>query len=108
MYQLKDEMDIVYRRYYGDVYRFCLSMCDYNESIAEEITQNSFFKAINSADSFRGDCKILTWLCRIARNDYISYLRKEKRMSKKKILRNYWKIFRMRRSLHRVRWKIEN
>lgn len=84
MYQLKEEMDVIYRRYYRDVYHFCLAMCEQNESIAEEITQNSFFKAINSADSFRGDCRILTWLCQIARNDYISYLRKEKRVLKKK------------------------
>lgn len=50
--------------------------------MAEELTQDTFFKAIQAADSFRGNCEIKTWLCQIARNDYISYLRKEKHLSK--------------------------
>ena len=82
MNQLKNEMSIIYRRYYKDVYHFCCRLCEHNKDLAEELTQNAFFKAIETADSFRGNCEIKTWLCQIAKNDYISYLRKENHLSK--------------------------
>ena len=51
-----------------------------NEHIAEEITSETFFKAINSIDSFRGDCDMRVWLCQIAKNTYFSYLKKNKKV----------------------------
>jgi len=51
-----------------------------NEHIAEEITVDTFFKAMNSIDSFRGDCDIRVWLCQIAKNSYLSYLKKSGRI----------------------------
>ena len=47
--------------------------------IAEEITADTFFKALRSIDSFRGECDIRVWLCTIARNCYFSYLKKQGR-----------------------------
>ena len=67
----------VYRLYFRDVYRFSFSLCR-NESLAEEITQETFFKALNKLSSFDGKCKISVWLCQIARNTYISMYRKNK------------------------------
>lgn len=81
MSQFKKDIDVIYNRYYRDIYFFCYRMCESNESLAEELTQNAFFKAFQSADSFRGNCSVKTWLCQIARNDYISYLRKNKHLS---------------------------
>ena len=49
-----------------------------NEHIAEEITSETFYKAINSIDNFRGDCDMRVWLCQIAKNTYYSYLKKNK------------------------------
>ena len=51
-----------------------------DEHIAEEITSETFFKAMNSIDSFRGDCDIRVWLCQIAKNCYYSYLKKAGRV----------------------------
>ena len=48
----------------------------HDEHIAEEITSDTFFKAMNSIDRFRGDCDIRVWLCQIAKNCYYSYLKK--------------------------------
>ena len=48
--------------------------------MAEEITQETFFKALNSLDSFDGKCKVSVWLCQIAKNTYISICRKEKHL----------------------------
>ena len=67
----------VYDLYFREVYRYALSLCR-NESIAEEITQETFYKALAKLDSFDGKCKISVWLCQIAKNTYISMCRKNK------------------------------
>lgn len=82
MNSMKSDMNIIYRCYYKEVYGFCFQLCGQNAHLAEELTQNTFYKAILSADSFKGNCEIKTWLCRIARNDYLNYLRNEKHLSK--------------------------
>ena len=70
----------VYNLYFRDVYRYALSICR-NESLAEEITQETFYKALKNLDSFDGRCKVSVWLCQIAKNTYISMCRKSKRES---------------------------
>ena len=67
----------VYDLYFREVYRYALSLCR-NESTAEEITQETFFKALEKLDSFDDKCKISVWLCQIAKNTYISMYRKDK------------------------------
>ena len=79
--KMTDDMGIIYQRYYGDLYRFCKSMCN-NKDLAEDICHDTFYKALRSTSSYNGDCKVISWLCQIAKNTYISYLRKEKRMVK--------------------------
>ena len=56
---------------------YAFSLCK-NEALAEEITQETFFKALSSLESFDGKCKVSVWLCQIAKNTYISICRKEK------------------------------
>nr|WP_097014316.1 sigma-70 family RNA polymerase sigma factor [Anaerocolumna aminovalerica] len=70
------EFEEIYSEYFEDVYRYVLCLCR-NESIAEDITQETFFKALKNIDSFKGDCKMSVWLCQIAKNSYFSYLKKE-------------------------------
>ena len=67
----------VYKLYFRDVYHYTYSLCR-NASMAEEITQETFFKALNGLDSFDGKCKVLVRLCQIAKNTYLSICRKEK------------------------------
>jgi len=67
----------VYELYFRDVYRYALSLCG-KESVAEEITQETFFKAMTGLDSFDGRCKVSVWLCRIAKNTYLSMCRKDR------------------------------
>ena len=69
----------VYNLYFREVYRYALSLCR-NDSIAEEITQETFYKALAKLDSFDGKCKISVWLCQIAKNTYISMCRKDKHL----------------------------
>ena len=69
----------VYNLYFRDVYRYALSLCR-NESVAEEITQETFYKALAKLDSFDGKCKVSVWLCQIAKNTYISMCRKDRHL----------------------------
>ncbi|WP_097027476.1 RNA polymerase sigma factor [Clostridium peptidivorans] len=68
----------IYKQYFRDVYSFVL-LLSRNEAVAEEITQETFFKALKNIDKFKGNCKISVWLCQIAKNTYYSHLEKQKR-----------------------------
>ena len=68
------DFEKVYRDYFADVYRYVLALSR-DETVAEEVTQDTFFKALTAIDSFRGDCQLRVWLCQIARNRYLSLCR---------------------------------
>lgn len=72
------DMADIYNQYFCDVYSFVL-LLSRNETVAEEITQETFFKALKSIDKFKGNCKISVWLCQIAKNSYYTHLEKQKR-----------------------------
>lgn len=65
------EFEQIYHTYFVDVFRYIRRLSN-DEHIAEEITADTFFKAIQSVDSFRGDCDIRVWLCQIAKNSYLT------------------------------------
>ena len=72
------EFEQIYTTYFRDVYLYIRRLSN-SEHIAEEITSETFFKAMKSIDSFRGDCDIRVWLCQIAKNCYYSYIKKADR-----------------------------
>ncbi len=65
------EFDEIYKRYFNDVYKYALSLTR-DEHAAEEITQETFFKALKAIDKFDGRCKLYVWLCQIAKNTYFT------------------------------------
>lgn len=67
----------IYEEYFSDVYKYLRGLTA-NEHLAEELTSDTFFKAMKSIDSFRGDCDVRVWLCQIAKNTYFSYFKKQK------------------------------
>lgn len=73
------EFEEIYTTYFSDVYMY-IRRLSRDEHLAEEITSETFFKAISSIESFRGDCDIRVWLCQIAKNCYFTYLKKTKRI----------------------------
>lgn len=72
-----ENFDKIYIRYFNDVFLF-LKKISKDEGIAEEITSETFFKAMRSIDTFRGETDIRVWLCQIAKNCYFSHLKKQK------------------------------
>ena len=75
----------IYTLYFQDVFKYVLALSR-DPSLAEEITQEAFFKALKSLDSFQGQCKLYVWLCQIAKNTYLSYLKKHKEPEKEETL----------------------
>lgn len=74
------EFEELYKAYYPQVYKYILKLCQ-DEMLAEEITQETFFKVLKSTDSFRGQCKFSVWICQIAKNTFYTYLKKNKRLA---------------------------
>ena len=67
----------IYETYFADVELYLRAICR-DEALAEELTEQVFFRALKALPTFRGDCDIRTWLCAMARNAFVSHLRKEK------------------------------
>ena len=74
------DFEAVYRQYFADVYKYALALSR-DETVAEEVTQETFFKALTAIDSFRGDCQLRVWLCQIARNQYLTLCRERKKFT---------------------------
>ena len=64
----------LYRTYFDIVYRYIRSISQ-DGSLAEEVTQETFFKALEKIDQFRGDCDVRVWLCLIAKNTLYDHLK---------------------------------
>lgn len=72
------DMDAAYREYAVMVYKFLLSLC-YEEELAEELTQETFYQAVRSVDRYDGNCKVSTWLCQIAKHLWYREMERRKR-----------------------------
>lgn len=71
-------MEQIYEQYFETVYKylFCLTR---NSDIAEELTQETFYRAVKKIHTFKGDCKISVWLCQIAKNLWYDECRKNRK-----------------------------
>lgn len=71
------DFDCIYKSYYLDVYHFLCGLSS-NKEIAEDITQETFTKALTAINSYDGRKDIRAWLFTIARNTYFTYCKREK------------------------------
>ncbi|MBO5461684.1 MAG: sigma-70 family RNA polymerase sigma factor [Clostridia bacterium] len=69
------DFEEIYRTYFNDVFVYIRKLSG-DENIAEEITSQTFFKALSSINKFKGECDVRVWLCQIAKNCYFTYLKK--------------------------------
>lgn len=72
------DLEKIYREYFTTVYRYILAISR-DPDLAEEVTQETFVKALRKISDFRGDCEIRVWLCQIAKNEYFQHLKKQKK-----------------------------
>lgn len=68
----------LYQRYLEPVYRYVRSHTR-DRATAEDLTAQVFFKALSSADTFKGDGSYRSWLFTIARNTVASWRAERKR-----------------------------
>ena len=73
----KSEIETIYRKYFRDVFLYIRALSE-NESLAEEITQETFLKAMNNIEKFDGRKDIRAWLFVIAKNTFFRYCRRNK------------------------------
>lgn len=69
----------IYEEYFETVnkYLFCLT---HNNDISEELTQETFYKAVQKINTYKGKCKMSVWLCQIAKNLWYDQCRKNKKV----------------------------
>lgn len=70
----------LYKSYYMQVYSYTISLAK-NRELAEEITQNTFYKAVSTTSQFKGGSNELTWLFSIAKNIYYDEMRNSQRIA---------------------------
>ena len=74
------DIEKIYKEYFETVnkYLFCLTR---NSDISEELTQETFYKAVKKINTYKGECKMSVWLCQIAKNLWIDQCRKNKKIA---------------------------
>ena len=74
---------------YEAVYYYVLSLC-HNSSEAEDITQETFCRALYKKTAFKGNSSIYTWLCAIARNIWLKEIKKRNAMCRMRFFSENW------------------
>ena len=70
-----DKMEQIYKEHAQIVYKYLLSTT-HDVQLAEDLTQETFYRAINSIERYDGSCKVSVWLCQIAKHLWYQELEK--------------------------------
>lgn len=73
-----DDFERIYKAYFSDVYRYAVSLT-MDRPAAEDLTEETFFRAMRALPGFRGECEVRVWLCRIAKNLWMTERKKRAR-----------------------------
>lgn len=73
------DFEAIYNEHFFSVYKYILSLCR-DAALAEEITQETFYRAMENFSRFRGDSSLFVWLCQIGKNTYYRHARRQKRL----------------------------
>ena len=72
------DFEQLYNTYYMKVYSYVMTLAK-NRDVAEEVTQDAFFRAMRTNHTHRGGSSEFTWLCAIAKNIFIDEQRAHQR-----------------------------
>jgi RNA polymerase sigma-70 factor (ECF subfamily) len=61
---------------FSRLYRFVLARMEHDEEAAAEIVQSALSKALKRISAYRGEAALFTWLCAIARNELVDWVRR--------------------------------
>ncbi|MEC1180566.1 RNA polymerase sigma factor [Metasolibacillus meyeri] len=69
--------DQYYDAHSKEIFQFIYFLVGQKET-AEDLTQDTFVKALKNNKAFRGDAQVKTWLVTIARNTVYDYYRRKR------------------------------
>ena len=72
-----NDFEEIYVQYQGKIYSF-LHKLSGDVQLAEELTQETFYRAFVSFGKYKGNSSMFTWLAAIAKYTYFGYLKKER------------------------------
>ena len=72
------DFEMVFRENNQFVFRFLMKLCG-DVSLAEELTQETFFRVYMNLSALRNEEKVAVWLCQIAKNTYFAWFNEQKR-----------------------------
>ncbi len=72
------DFENIYAENYDFIFKYLFKLSA-NESVAEELTQETFFKAYMNFSSLRNKAKAPVWLCQIAKNTYYAWYNEQKK-----------------------------
>ena len=72
------DYEMVFRENNQFIFRFLMKLCG-DVSLAEELTQETFFRAYMNMSALRNEEKVAVWLCQIAKNTYFAWFNEQKR-----------------------------
>ncbi|WP_295089720.1 sigma-70 family RNA polymerase sigma factor [Ruminococcus sp.] len=75
---MSSDMEQYYKENGRKVFLYLMTLCG-NADTAEELTQETFYRALRSVSKFRGESSVYTWLCSIARKTWLEELRKRRK-----------------------------
>lgn len=75
-----DSMEQIYLDHAKTVYGFLLTRTK-DPDLAEELTQETFYRAVKNIGRYKGESSVSTWLCGIAKNLWLEQLRKKQRQT---------------------------
>ena len=73
------DIEKIYNENFILVYKLLICLT-HNQEISEDLTQETFYRAIMNIDKFNGNCKMSVWLCEIAKNLWLNELKRRKKI----------------------------
>ena len=81
---MSSDMEKYYKENGRKVFLYLMTLCG-DADTAEELTQETFYRALRSVKNYKGESSVYTWLCSIARNAWLEELRKRRKGSGEEI-----------------------
>ena len=81
---MSSDMEQYYKEFGRKVFLYLMTLCG-NADTAEELTQETFYRALRSVKKYKGESSVYTWLCSIARNAWLEELRKRRKYKSEEI-----------------------
>lgn len=74
------DFEKIFKEYKFFIYGYLFKLCR-DSALAEELTQETFFRAYMNISGLRNENKIPVWLCQIAKNTYFAWYNEQKKQT---------------------------